>query len=139
MDEYPEIDRYDFADESTVGLFTQVPPTLPPGLIMRRCITHEDIEAMEDEAEYLIFEEMLKEDRVYMKEPKSREDMDEGRIRRYRKFVERKRPQWVGRIKEAMQFFNVDHEIVGFSGLPPYPGIAILENLKERGEVPTDE
>jgi hypothetical protein len=139
MNKHPEIDRFDFRDESTVGLFTQVPATLPPGLIMRRCIPHEDVEAMEAEAEFLTFEEMLEEERLYMKEPKSRQDMDENRIRAYRKFIEKKKPHWVGRIKEAMQVFRVDEEIVGFSGLPPYAGIAILENLKARGEVPESE
>lgn len=136
VERLPGDDRFDFSDESTVGLSTQVPRTLPPGLIMQKHLPHEDIEAMEMEAEYYVFEEMLEEDRLYMHEPACREEMDERRIKTYRKFIEWRKPEWVGRIKEAMQLFNVDEKIVGFSGLPPYPGIAILENLKARREFP---
>jgi hypothetical protein len=33
----------------------------------------------------------------------------------------------------ACQIDNVTHEIISYSGVPPYPTVAILENLSDRG------
>ncbi len=62
--------------------------------------------------------------------------MDRERIRALRRCIEEVRPDWVDQVRIAILMDNEVYTLVHLSGVPPYPAVAILENMKEWGELP---
>lgn len=94
--------------------------------------TREALE-LEGEAHYRM---PPKQKRVVFFEAASAEEIDPARVRRLRRLVESEKPHWVAAVKEQAVFYGPDdfENIVFWSGVPPEPARAILENLAERGE-----
>lgn len=137
MGAHLEVDEYDFANDRLGGLYTEYPRTLPPGLVLDRDLAHEEREAIEMEAECYACRRSPRGGRMYFHEPESLETMNRQRIMACRKVVEADRPDWVERIRFALRIGDNDtYKIIAYSGVPPYPAVAILENLRDRGELP---
>jgi hypothetical protein len=68
--------------------------------------------------------------------PESYHDLDRERVRALKRSIEQQRPDWVELVRFACLMDNEVHTIVHLSGVPPYPAVAILENMVERGELP---
>lgn len=121
--------------EGLPGAYTEFVEDMPASVLMTRGLSYEDQDAMQAEGRcYAI--KGPRERRKYFYDPPSIEAMDPERVRALRRCIEREHPEWVERVKWACQIDNVDHKIISYSGVPPYPAYAILLNLKERGELP---
>lgn len=131
-----EIDEYDYSNERLNALYTEHPYHLPAGLIVRPDLAEEDREALELEGESFAGCRGPRSGRKFCHEPESVEEMDRERINAYKRVVERKKPEWVERVRDATRIDNRTRYIVAYSGLPPYPAVAILEILRERDELP---
>ncbi len=68
--------------------------------------------------------------------PRAYEEMDRERVRALRRCIEEIRPDWVEQVRMATLMDNEMYTLVHPSGVPPYPAVAILENMKERRELP---
>jgi hypothetical protein len=74
--------------------------------------------------------------RKFCYEPRSLEEMDRERIRALRRCIEKERPDWVEQVRLALRIDDNDtYKIISYSGVPPYPAVAIFENMKARGEL----
>lgn len=127
-----EAEEHDFTNDNLNGIYTEV--IGEPTLIRDTSLSQEDAEALEAEAEcYRV--KGPRERRKFCYEPRSLEEMDRERIGALRRCIEEERPDWVERIKWACEIDNDVYRIVSYSGVPPYPAVAILENMKARGEL----
>ncbi len=67
----------------------------------------------------------------------SAEDIDPVSVRALQRVVEYMEPDWATRVKEEYEFYGDDlASIIFWSGVPPEPAKAILENMNARGELP---
>jgi hypothetical protein len=106
-----------------------------PCLIIDREVASEGREALEVEARcYGIGEPRGRLKFCYA--PRSYEARDWERIRALRRCVEDVHPEWVEQVRMATLMDNEIYTIVHLSGVPPYPAVAILENMRDRGELP---
>src|SRR3954464_906161 len=121
--------------EGLPGAYTEFVDGVPPALLVSIDLPYEDREALEAEAEcYLIRGPRAK--RKFCYAPRSMEEMNYERVRALRRGIEQKRPDWVERISLALRIDDNDiYKIIAYSGVPPYPAVAILVNMKERGEL----
>lgn len=136
MEEEPrlEIDVCDLP-EGLPGAYTEFVEDAPPSLLMSPGLSHEDQDALEAESRcYAV--RGPRDRRKCMYEPPSIDAMDPERVRALRRCIEYERPEWVEWVKWACRIDNVDHRIISYSGVPPYPAYAILLNLLARGELP---
>jgi hypothetical protein len=134
MGESPEIHPHNFSDPLLNGLYSErVGGT--PGLAVDANLPYEELEALAAEAE-CYRRRSPRSGRKFCYAPISYEDMDRERIRALRRCIEHERPDWVEQVRMATLMDNEVYTIVHFSGVPPYPAVAILENMKERGELP---
>lgn len=125
--------------EGLPGAYTEFVRNAPPSLLLSRGLSYEEEEAMEAEGRCYDEVQSPRDRRKCMYDPSSIEAMDHERVRSLRRKIERLRPDWVKRVKWACRIDNVDHRIISYSGVPPYPAYAILLNLVARGEVPESE
>jgi hypothetical protein len=124
--------------EGLPGAYTEFVEDAPPSVLIDREICYEEQEALEAEARCYVAQGPRSR-RKFCYSPQSIHGMDPERIRALRRRIEQLRPDWVEQIKWACQIDNVDHKIISYSGVPPYPAYAILLNLRERGELPDAE
>lgn len=115
------------------ALYTEHP--CPAGLALRDGLSHEDMEALEVEAETYLETSPPRDGRMLCFTPQSYETMSRRRIEALKKTIEDKRPDWVEAIRDAARATNWIYLLIGLSGVPPYPGVAIVENLQARGEL----
>ena len=136
MDRHPEIHRHRFDHERLDGLYSEVfGEEEPPALILNPGLPHTEEEALLAEARcYAV--RGPKAGRKFCYAPVSYEEMDRERIRALRRCIEAERPDWVEVVRMATLMDNEIYTIIHLSGVPPYPAVAILENMKERGELP---
>ena len=134
-----ESGEHDFSDELLSGLYSEFVGENTAALILSFGLPYEDREALEVEAEcYRIRSPRAK--RKFCYQPRSLEEMDRERIRALRRCIEEERPNWVEQIQLALRIEENDtYKIIAYSGVPPYPAVAILENMKARGELPGEE
>lgn len=124
--------------EGLPGAYTEFVEGAPPSLLMTCGLSYEEEEAMEAEGRcYGI--QGPRDRRKCLYTPSSIQDMDQERVRALRRKIESLRPDWVQQVKWASEIDNVDHRIISYSGVPPYPAYAILLNLLARGEMPSDD
>lgn len=123
--------------ENLDGMYTEHPR--PAGLAVNDELSHQEAEALEVEGESFLETGIASRwgGRVLCFSPESYEKMSRRRITALKKTIDRKRPEWVEAVKQAARASNDIYVIVGLSGVSPYPAVAILENLAERGEVPS--
>jgi hypothetical protein len=134
MGESPEIHPHEFSDPLLNGLYSELVGGGVPGLALDRGLSHEEQDALVAEAR-CYGAKSPRGGRKFCYAPISYEDMDRERIRALRRCIERERPDWVEWVRMATLVDNDVYTIVHFSGVPPYPAVAILENLLERGEL----
>lgn len=117
-------------------MYTEHPK--PAGMALSEDLGYQELEALEIEGESFLETGIASRwgGRVFCFTPKSYEKMSRRRLTALKKTVECKRPEWVEAIKQAARASNDMYVIIGLSGVSPYPGVAILENLVERGELP---
>jgi len=128
------VDEYDYSNDNLNGLYTEFLEEDYAGLIVERSLPDEVREALEAEAEcYQIKGPRAR--RKFCYAPRSYEDMDRERIRALKRCIEQIRPDWVEQVRMATLMDNEVYTIVHLSGVPPYPAVAILENMKGRGEL----
>ena len=110
----------------------------PARLALDYGLSHEEQDALEIEAEGLLETGRAARGggREWFFRPQDYESMSRRRINNLRKTVERKRPDWVEQVRMATLMDNDLYTIVHLSGVPPYPAVAILENMRDRGELP---
>ncbi len=118
------------------ALYTEHPA--PAGMAVSEELSRQEVESLEVEGESLLETGVASRwgGRIFCFTPESYEKMSRRRITALKKTIERKRPEWVEAIKQAARASNDMYVIVGLSGVCPYPAVAILENLVERGELP---
>lgn len=137
MEDRLEIEHRNFSAEGLDGLYTEHPT--PSGLAVRCGISREHCDALELEAECLMETGRAAKwgGREFLFNPQSYESMSRRRIESLRKTIEAKRPEWVETIKDAARASSNVYVIVGLAGLDahPYPAVAIIENLRDRGEL----
>jgi hypothetical protein len=131
-----EIDEFEFRNERLEGFYTEHPK--PAGLAVRPMLAVDDVEALRVEAEGYLRRPPRTGDK-FCYEPDSLEDMNRERIMACRRTVEQERPDWVEAIKDAARIANDTIFIIAYSCVPPYPAVAILENLRDRGELPSED
>jgi hypothetical protein len=131
-----EVERRNIAVPNLDGLYTELPK--PAGLAVRDDITPEDLEALRLEAEGILETGVASRwgGRLFCFTPTSYESMSRRRIDALKKTIEDKKPEWAEDIRQAARASNDMYVIVALSGVPPYPAVAILENMVERGELP---
>jgi hypothetical protein len=132
-----EVQRRRLRDRQLKGLYTEYPR--PSGLALNDSLSYEEQEALEVESEILLETGRAARwgGREFFFDAQSYEMMSRRRINSLRKTIERKRPEWVEAIKEAARATNNIYLIVDLAGLGkyPYPAVAIIENLRDRGEL----
>lgn len=118
------------------ALYTEHPR--PAGMALSEDLNYQELESLEVEGESFLETGVASKwgGRMLCFAPESYEKMSRRRIMSLKKTIERKRPDWVEAIKQAARASNDVYVIVGLSGVSPYPAVAILENLAERGELP---
>lgn len=138
MGKHPKVDRRSFDNPRLLAYYTEFSGLHVAGLAIQPHLAYEDQEALEIESKcYQIRGPRAR--RKFCYDPRSLEEMDRERIRALRRCIEDERPDWVEQVKWALQIDDNDtYAIIRYSGVPPYPAVAILENMKERGELPND-
>lgn len=136
MRSLPEVDRYDFHNELLRGLYTEFPEGDRAALAVRSEAAAEELEALELEALSYATVRQPRGGRMFCYAPESMEEMDGTRLKAYRRVIESLRPDWAERVRFATLMDNDTYTIVHLSGVPPYPAVAILMNLRDRGELP---
>jgi hypothetical protein len=131
-----EVRLRDISVDELDAMYTEHPS--PAAMAVSEDLSYEDIEALEVEGESLLETGIASrwDGRVLCFKPETYEKMSRRRITALKKTIEHKRPDWVEDIKQAARASNDMYVIIGLSRVRPYPGVAILENLKERGELP---
>lgn len=111
----------------------------PSGLAIDDCVPAERHEGLEVEAESLMQTGGAYRygGREFLYEAESYETMNRRRINNLRKTIETQRPEWVEALREAARAADNIYIIIALADLShhPYPAVAILENLYERGEL----
>lgn len=124
--------------EGLPGAYTEFVVDAPPGLLLSCDLSYEEQAALEVEAKCY----QVRGPRALRKfcyAPRSLEEMDRERIRALRRCIEEEKPDWVDQIRFALRIEENDtYKIIAYSGVPPYPAVAIIENLKARGELPEE-
>lgn len=131
-----EVEERRFRVPELDGLYTEHPE--PAALAHKPDLSREEIDALLIEAESYLDVTPPKEGRMFLFTPESYETMSRRRIEALKRTIEVKKPEWVLRIKEAARASNYVYTMVSISGVPPYPAVAIVENLIERGELVED-
>lgn len=131
-----EVRLRDIGVEELDAMYTEHPS--PAAMALSADLSYQEMEALELEGECLLETGVASRwgGRVLCFRPESYQKMSRRRIMALKKTIESKRPEWVEAIKEAARASNDIYVVIGLSGVNPYPGVAILENLKERGELP---
>lgn len=133
-----EVEHLDIAVEDLDGLYTEHPR--PSGVALGRHLTYEEQESLLVEAESFLETGTAARwgGREFFFRPGDYETMSRRRINNLRKTIEKQRPEWVEAIRDAVRASNNLYVIVGLAGLQkcPYPAVAIIENLRDRGELP---
>ena len=70
--------------------------------------------------------------------PRWRHDYDVGAINAIRCVIDDLKPEWVAEVREAARMSNETRWIAAWCELSEQVVVAILENLKDRGELPED-
>jgi hypothetical protein len=135
MEEPIEIGEHSYTNPELHGLYDELLDAERPYLIVGNDLSYLDREALTAEAE--CYRIRAPRDRMkFCYSPSTLQDMDRERIRALRRRIEDLRPDWVECVRLATKVSNDVYEIVGYSGVPPYPAVAILENMLDRGELP---
>lgn len=135
MTERPiEVEEHSYSNPELNGLYDELFDEEKPLLVVDRDLPPEEREALEAEADcYRI--KGPREGLKFCYAPRTYESMNRERIRALRRCIEEVRPDWVEQVRMATLMDNEVYTIVHLSGVPPYPAVAILENMKERGEL----
>lgn len=136
MDERPiGVGEHDYTNPDLDGLYDELLDGDHPYLVVDRGLPYAHREALEAEAK--CYQRRGPRDRLkFCYAPRSYETMDRERIRALRRCIEDLRSDWVSLVRMAILMDNDLAKIVDFSGVPPYPAVAILENMRDRGELP---
>jgi hypothetical protein len=129
-----EVERRQFDLPDLDGLYTEHPS--PAGLAYRADMSEEEFDALLLEAECYFEESCLKDGRMFCFSPRSYENMDRTRISVLKRHVLERRPHWVQRILNAARASSNIYVLVSLSEVQPYPAVAIVESLQERGVLP---
>ncbi len=136
MDEAPiEVERHSYTNPDLEGLYDGLLDEERPLLVLDESLSREDEEALEAEARCY----RIRGPRHGLKfcySPRDYHGMDRERVRALRRCIETTRPDWAEQVRLATLMDNDVYTIVHLSGVPPYPAVAILENMAERGELP---
>lgn len=128
------VGEHDYTNPELDGIYDELLDEENPYLVVDRSLPYADREALEAEAE--CYRRRGPRDKLkFCYAACSYERMDRERVRALRRCIEQQRPDWVEQIRMATLMDNELYTIVHFSGVPPYPAVAILENLSERGEI----
>lgn len=131
-----EIEERNFYNEYLDGAYTEFPEGFPPVLLVDPYLPYEDREALELEGLSYATCWGPRDGRMFCYKPVSLEEMDRARIKAYRRIVDTHKPEWVEQVRMATLMDNEVYTIIHLSGVPPYPAVAILENMRGRGELP---
>lgn len=131
-----EVEKRRFRVPELEALYTEHPR--PAGFAYKPELSQEEVEALLVEAESYLDVAPPKEGRMFLFTAESYETMSRRRIEALKATIEVKKPEWVERIKDAARASNYVYTMVSLSGVPPYPAVAIIENLIERGELVED-
>lgn len=131
-----EVELRSITVEYLDAMYTEYPA--PAGMAVNKDLSRHELEALQVEGESFLETGVASRwgGRVFCYTPESYEKMSRKRIIALKKTIERKRPEWIEAIKQAARASNDMYVIIGLSGVSPYPGVAILELLIERGELP---
>ena len=124
--------RFDLPDLD--ALYTEHPE--PAGLAYRPGLSEEEFDALLLEANCYFEESCLRDGRMFCFSPRSYENMDRTRVSVLKRHVLEKRPRWVQDILYAARASSNIYVLVSLSEVPPYPAVAIVESLQERGLLP---
>ncbi len=128
------IGKHSYTNPELNGVYDELLDKDRPYLVVDRGLPHVEREALEAEAE--CYRRRGPQDKLkFCYTARSYERMDRERVRALRRCIEAERPDWVEQVRMATLMDNELYTIVHFSGVPPYPAVAILENLLERGEI----
>ncbi len=116
------------------GLYTEHPE--PAGLAYRYGMGHEEFDALLVEAECYFESSCLRDGRMFLFSPRTYENMDRVRISTLKRYVLEKRPFWVQEILNAAQVSSNIYVLVNLTDVQPYPAVAIVERLQEKGILP---
>lgn len=135
MTERPiRVGEHSYTNPELYGLYDELLDEENPYLIVDRGLSRADREALEAEAE--CYRRRGPRDKLkFCYAARSYENMDRERVRALRRCIEAERPDWVEQVRIATLMDNELYTIVHFSGVPPYPAVAILENLIQRSEI----
>lgn len=129
------IGEHDYTNPDLEGLYDELLNPDEPCLVVSKRLSYAEREALEEEAACYRFKPPR--DRLkFCYAPWSYESMDRERVRALRRCIERSRPDWAEQVRMATLMDNEIYTIVHLSGVPPYPAVAILENMVERGDLP---
>ena len=129
------VGEHDYTNPELDGLYDELLDEDNPYLVVDRNLPYVQREALEAEAE--CYRRRGPRDKLkFCYAARSYERMDRERVRALRRCIEGLRPDWVEQVRMATLMDNDVYEIVELSGVPPYPAVAILENMKDRGELP---
>lgn len=131
-----EVEQRTIRAPGVTGLYSEHPT--PAALAYRNGLAYEEIEALIYEAETYLGSEPLEDGRMIFFDAKEYERMDRHRIETLKRHILNDKPRWVREIKNVMRHEKVIYWIVNLSGVPPYPGVAIVEKLIEIGDAPED-
>lgn len=131
-----EVEERRFRVTNLAGLYTEHPT--PAGLAHKPELSPEEVEALIIEAESYLDVSPPEGGRMFLFTPQSYETMSRRRIETLKKTIEVRKPEWADRIKDAARATSNIYLMVSYSGVPPYPAVAIIENLVERGELVED-
>lgn len=124
--------RFDLPDLE--GLYTEHPR--PAGLAYSSNLSDEEFDALLFEANCYFEESCLRDGRMFCFSPRSYENMDRTRVSTLKRHVLDKRRDWVRKILEAARASSNIYVLVSLSEVQPYPAVAIVEALQERGILP---
>ncbi|WP_273845458.1 hypothetical protein [Rubrobacter calidifluminis] len=124
----PSADGYFFVDHSDDLAALAVNPELP-SFVKRSC---------EIQAHGHLKKRPPKGGRRFIVEVEEPEDLDPNAILAIRSVIEDLQPGWVEEVKEACRLANHPRVIAGWCELSLSVVVAIIENLKARGELPED-
>jgi hypothetical protein len=125
----PGVDGYFFADHEGQIAAVAINPNLPE-IIKEGC---------ETQARGYNGPRPPKGGRKYLVEEEEAYDLDPNAVLAIRSVIEDLKPEWVEDVKEACRMFNHPRYISAWcDGLSIAVVVAIIENLKARGEIPSD-
>lgn len=119
------------------GLYSEHPT--PAGLAIKEGVSRDTEDSLELEAESLMQTGRAHRwgGREFLYEAESYDTMSRRRLDNLKKTIEYQKPEWVEALRDAARASDNIYVVIGLANLSdyPYPAVAILEILQERGEL----